>query len=179
MVEALSLHSPVSSDEETSSSSEDDNSPQRQDVRRVQEHQIPLSRREARANEYASLITDQKVIDTLNRTHLASKVKRAKTAKGMSQTEGKISNNMDFRNSSSEIFLLDSGAEVNLISEDIANNLKVKIYKLKQKRFVTEASGNMLNIIGSVEIYVQIPFVKSTKRLECLVLRGASENYQK
>ena len=84
----------------------------------------------------------------------------------MSQTEGKISNNMDFRNSSSEIFLLDSGAEVNLISEDIANNLKVKIYKLKQKRFVTEASGNMLNIIGSVEIYVQIPFVKSTKRLE-------------
>ena len=46
--------------------------------------------------------------------------------------------------------------------------------KLKQKRFVTEASGNMLNIIGSVEIYVQIPFVKSTKKLECLVLRGAS-----
>ena len=92
----------------------------------------------------------------------------------MSQTEGKISNNMDFRNSSSEIFLLDSGAKVNLISEDIANNLKVKIYKLKQKCFVTEASGNMLNIIGSVEIYVQIPFVKSTKKLECLVLRGAS-----
>ena len=95
LVEALSLHSPVSSDDETSSS-DGDNSPQRQDVRRVQEHQIPLSRREARANEYASLITDQKVIDTLNRTHLASKVKRAKTAKGMSQTEGKISNNMDF-----------------------------------------------------------------------------------
>ena len=32
----------------------------------------------------------------------------------------------------------------------------------------------MLNIIGSVEIFVQIPFVKSTKELECLVLRGAS-----
>ena len=32
----------------------------------------------------------------------------------------------------------------------------------------------MLNIIGSVEIFVQIPFVKSTKKLECLVLRGAS-----
>ena len=92
----------------------------------------------------------------------------------MSQTEGKISNNMDFRNSSSEIFLLDSGAKVNLISEDIVNNLKVKIYKLKQKRFVTEGSRNMLNIIGSVEIFVQIPFVNSTKKLECLVLRGAS-----
>ena len=105
---------------------------------------------------------------------MASKVKRAKTAQGMSHTEGKISNKMDFRNSSSEIFLLDSGAGVNIISEDIANNLKVKIYKLKQKRFVTEASGNMLNIIGSVEIFVQIPFVKSTKKLEFLVLRGAS-----
>ena len=92
----------------------------------------------------------------------------------MSHTEGKISNKMDFRNSSSEMFLLDSGAGVNIISEDIANNLKVKIYKLKQERFVTEASGNVLNIIGSVEIFVKIPFVKSTKKLECLVLRGAS-----
>ena len=136
MVEALSLHTPVNSSDDETSSSDGDNSPQGQAVRRVQEYQTSLSRREARANEYASLITDQKVIDTLNRTHLASKVKRAKT--------------------------------------DIANNLKVKIYKLKQKRFVTEASGNMLNIIGSVEIYVQIPFVKSTNKLECLVLRGAS-----
>ena len=110
MVEALSLHTPVNSSDDETSSSDGDNSPQNQAVRRVQEYQTSLSRREARANEYASLITDQKVIDTLNRTHLASKVKRAKTAKGMSHTEGKISNNMDFRNSSSEIFLLDSGA---------------------------------------------------------------------
>ena len=50
----------------------------------------------------------------------------------------------------------------------------MKIYKLKQERFVTEASGNLLNIIGSVEIFCKIPFVKSTKKLECLVLRGAS-----
>ena len=89
---------------------------------------------------------------------MASKVKRAKIAQGMSHTEGKISNKMDFRNSSSEIFLLDSGAGVNIISEDIANNLKVKIYKLKQKRFVTEASGNLLNIIGACDIFCKIPF---------------------
>ena len=82
---------------------------------RVQEHQTPLSRREARANEFADLISDQKVIDTLNRTHLASKVKRAKIAQGMSHTEGKISNKMDFRSFSSEIFLLDSGAGVNIM----------------------------------------------------------------
>ena len=66
----------------------------------------------------------------------------------MSHTEGKISNKMDFRNSKLEMFLLDSGAGVNIIGEDIANDLKVKIYKLKQERFVTEASGNLLNIIG-------------------------------
>ena len=52
------------------------------------------------------------------------------------------------------MFLLDSGAGVNIIGEDIANDLKVKIYKLKQERFVTEASGNLLNIIGSCEIFV-------------------------
>ena len=141
---------------------------------RVQEHQTPLSRREARANEFADSISDQKVIQTLNRTHLASKVKRAKTAQGQSHTEGKISNSMDFRNSKAEMFLLDSGAGVNIIGEDGANDLKVKVYKLKQKRYVTEASGNLLNIIGSCEIFCKIPFVKTTKKLECLVLRGNS-----
>ena len=46
------------------------------------------------------------------------------------------------------MFLQDSGAGVNIIGEDIANDLKVKVYKLKQKRYVTEASGNLLNIVG-------------------------------
>ena len=81
---------------------------------------------------------------------------------------------MDFRNSKTEMLFLDSGAGVNIIGEDIANDSKVKIYKLKQERFVTEASGNLLNIIGVCEIFVKIPFVKSTKKLECLVLRGNS-----
>ena len=72
------------------------------------------------------------------------------------------------------MLLLDSGAQVNIIGEDIANDSKVKIYKLKQERFVTEASGNLLNIIGVCEIFVKLPFVKSTKKLECLVLRGNS-----
>ena len=76
LVEALSLHTPVNSSDDETSSSDGDNSPQSQAVRRVQEYQTSLSRREARANDNASLISDQKVIDTLNRTHLASKVKR-------------------------------------------------------------------------------------------------------
>ena len=81
---------------------------------------------------------------------------------------------MDFRNSKTEMLLLDSGAVINIIGEDIANDSKVKIYKLKQELFVTEASGNLLNVIGVCEIFVKIPFVKSTKKLECLVLRGNS-----
>ena len=46
------------------------------------------------------------------------------------------------------------------------------MYKLQQKRQITEASSNLLNIIGSCEIFVKIPFIKPIKRLECLVLRG-------
>ena len=105
---------------------------------------------------------------------MASKVKKAKTAKGMSYTEGEVSNNMDFRDSRTEMLLLDSGAMVNIVGEEIANDAKVKVYKLKQERFVTEASGNLLNIIGVCELFIKLPFVKSTKKLECLVLRGSA-----
>ena len=122
LIESLTLHTPVNSSDDETSSSDSDNSPSSLAVMRVQEYQTPLSRREARANEFASLISDQKVIDTLNRTHMASKVKRAKIAKGMSHTEGKISNKLDFRNSKTEMLLLDSGAHVNIIGEEIAND---------------------------------------------------------
>ena len=32
----------------------------------------------------------------------------------------------------------------------------------------------MLNIIGVFELFIKLPFVKSTKKLECLVLRGSA-----
>ena len=105
---------------------------------------------------------------------MASKIKKAKTAKGMSYAQGEVSNKMDFRNYKTETLLLDSGAQVNIVGEEIANDSKVKIYKLKQERFVTEASGNLLNIIGSCELFIKLPFVKSTKKVECLVLRGSA-----
>ena len=70
------------------------------------------------------------------------------------------------------MLLLDSGAQVNIVGEEIANDAKVRIYKLKQDCFVTEESGNWLNIIGVCELFIKLPFVKSTKKLECLVLRG-------
>ena len=72
------------------------------------------------------------------------------------------------------MFLLDSGAGINIIGEDIAIDSNIKVYKLKQKRLITEASGNLLNIIGSCDIFVKTPFIKIIKRMECLVLRGNS-----
>ena len=49
---------------------------------------------------------------------------------------------MDFRTSTTEMLLLNSGAEVNIVGEDIVKDINVKVYKLKEERVVTEASGN-------------------------------------
>ena len=68
--------------------------------------------------------------------------------------------------------LLDSGAQVNIVGEQLARDARVKIIKLKHDRFVTEASGNRLNIIGVCIFYVKLPFLRNAKKLECLVLRG-------
>merc|ERR1712208_225536 len=67
-----------------------------------------------------------------------------------------------------------SGAQVNIVGEAIAKDAKVKIVKLKKERFVTEASGNRLNIIGVCIFYIKLPCLKNPKKLECLVLRGKS-----
>ena len=69
----------------------------------------------------------------------------------MSYTEADVSKNMDFRDSRTEMLLLDSGAMVNIVGEEIVKDTKVKVYKLKEERVVTEASGNLLNIIGVCE----------------------------
>ena len=43
----------------------------------------------------------------------------------MSYTEADVSNNMDFRDSRTEMLLLDSGAMVNIVGEDIGKDAKV------------------------------------------------------
>ena len=90
----------------------------------------------------------------------------------MSYTDGLVSNRLDFRSAKTERLLLDSGAQVNIVGETIARDAKVKIIKLKHDRFVTEASGNRLNIIGVCIFFVKLPFLRNAKKLECLVLRG-------
>ena len=92
LVQALTLNSPVNSSEDETSSSDSETSSPNLAVMRVQEqqHQTPLSRREARANEFAGLISDQKVIDTLNCTHMASKIKKLKQQKACHTPRGKF-----------------------------------------------------------------------------------------
>ena len=83
-----------------------------------------------------------------------------------------MSNSTDFRDTRDKVFLFDRGAGVSIIGEAIAIDNKIKVYKLKKPRQIVEASCNALDIIGSCEIFVKIPFLKTIKKLECLVLRG-------
>merc|ERR1712208_268012 len=124
---------------------------------------------------YSEITSDNEVINALNRTKIASiNVKKTKNSKGMSHSDGLFSNSLDFRSARVEILLLDSGAQVNIVGEAIAKDAKVKIMRLKKERFVTEASGNRLNIIGVCIFYTKLPCLKNPKKLECLVLRGKS-----
>ena len=54
------------------------------------------------------------------------------------------------------MFLLDSGAGVNIIGLDIVIDSNIKVHKLKQKRLVTEASGNLLNMITFCKIHEKV-----------------------
>merc|ERR1712215_225350 len=80
-VETLSLNSPIINSEDESSDSDSSSSVS---VNRVQLQQVPQTRRERRANVYAAEISDTEVINSLNRTKIASiiKIKKAKSAKG-------------------------------------------------------------------------------------------------
>ena len=120
--------------------------------------------------EFLDSVSDLKVITTLDRSKLATKVKQVKIVQGQSHCEGEVSNSTSFSNNRDKVFLFDSGAGVNIIGETIAIDNRIKVYKLQQKRQIVEAIGNLLDIIGSCEIFVKIPFLKTIKKLECLVL---------
>ena len=76
IVQTLTLNTPaISSEDETSSSDSESSSSQAVMRVQVQQPQAPQTRREQRTNVYAGLISDKKVIDSLNRTKMASKIK--------------------------------------------------------------------------------------------------------
>ena len=96
LVETLKLNSPDISESESSESESNIS----ESVNRVQvkSPQADLNtRRDRRSTAYAR-ISDNEVINTLNRTKIASinKVKKTKS-KGMSHADGLVSNTLDFR----------------------------------------------------------------------------------
>merc|ERR1712208_72827 len=110
---------------------------------------------------YSEITSDNEVINALNRKKIASiNVKKTKNSKGMSHADGLVSNSLEFRSAKVERLLLDSGAQVNIVGEALAKDAKVKIIKLKKDRFVTEASGNRLNIIGVCVFFIKLPCLK-------------------
>ena len=175
LVETFRLNSQDISEDSSESDSQDT-----QHVNRVQVGPPQAnhnSRRGSRSTSYAEIteISNDEVIYALNRTKIAAiNIKKTKNSKGMSHTDGIVSNKLDFRHAKVESLLLDSGAGVNIVGEEIVKDTKVKVKRLKHDRFVTEASGNRLNIIGSCIFYIKLPFLNRPKRLECLVLRGKS-----
>ena len=98
LLETLNISSPDNSSEDETSS--DDSSGEEvspgPSVKKVQE--TPESRREARAQEFAENISNEKVIETLNITKLASKskVKKVMSKKGRSYTHAAISKYNNF-----------------------------------------------------------------------------------
>merc|ERR1712082_224524 len=175
LVETLIIHSQDISEESSERDSQTTQHVNRVQVKSPQANHN--SRRGSRSTSYAEIteISDDEVINALNRTKIASiNIKKTKNSKGMSHSDGIVSNSLDFRSAKVETLLLDSGAEVNIVGEEIVKDTKVKVTRLRHERFVTEASGNRLNIIGICTFYIKLPFLNSPKRLECLVLRGKS-----
>ena len=175
-LEIFDVNSPESSEAEVVSSDEESESEDQSPGPAVKKvHETPESRREARAHAFAENISDEKVIEALNLTKLASKskVKKVMSKKGRSYTDAAVSKYRNFRKSNTETLLLDTGAGVNIVGEDIIKDIGVKVYKLKHERQVTEASGNKLDIIGVCEFYVKLECLKKAKLIKCLVLRGS------
>ena len=134
-LDVFNFNSPESSEAEVESSDEsevEDPSPG-PSVKKVQE--TPESRREARAQEFAENISNEKVIETLNITKLASKskVKKVMSKKGRSYTDAAVSKHHNFRKSNTETLLLDTRAGVNIVGEDIIKDIGVKVYKLNMR----------------------------------------------
>merc|ERR1712208_132666 len=96
MVEALNVNSPDISESESSES--DSNTIQ--SVNRVQVKSPQAnrnSRRDRRSTSYAEITSDNEVINALNRTKIASINVKKTNLKGMSHTDGLVSNSLDFR----------------------------------------------------------------------------------
>merc|ERR1711895_164982 len=182
LVETLRINSQDISEESSENDSQNTQHVNRVQVKSPQANHN--SRRGSRSTSYAEIteISDDEVINALNRTKIASiNIKKTKNSKGMSHSDGIVSNSLDFRSAKVETLLLDSGAEVNIVGEEIVKDTKVKVTRLKNDRFVTEASGNRLNIIGTCVFFYKAALFEQPKkvRMPCFAgkIRGQRDSH--
>merc|ERR1712090_30356 len=67
-----------------------------------------------------------------------------------------------------ERLLMDSGAQVCIMGETMAIENRLEMKSLTKPRNVHEASGRILDIIGTADMWVKIAAIK---KLRCLILR--------
>ena len=118
-----------------------------------------------RVREVIGDASDKDIISIIER------IKRAR--ENDNSTIGMISKSTDFRKAKREKFLMDSGAQVCIMGEEMAKENKLEIKSLTKPRNVHEASGRRLDIIGTADMWVKIAAIKTMKRLRCLILRGS------
>ena len=91
-------------------------------------------------------------------------IERIKSAKDNDNSaNGLVSNNMDFRDAREERFLFDTGAQVCIMGEMMAQDNKIKIKRLAKPKNIHEASGAKLDIIGSATLFVKLESIGKTK----------------
>ena len=56
----------------------------------------------------------------------------------------------------------------------MARENKLSIRRLSKPKYLHEASGAKLDIIGTADMFVKIRAIGKTKKLQCLILRGSN-----
>ena len=116
----------------------------------------------------------KEVIGDASNNDIISAIEKIKMAKETDNSaQGMISKNTDFRQARKEKFLFDSGAQVCIMGEIMAQENRLTIKSLTKPRNVYEASGNRLDIIGTADMWVKIAAIGKMKKLRCLILRGS------
>ena len=86
---------------------------------------------------------------------VVSLIKAAKASENL--VLGQLSKTLDFRKALTEVFLLNTGASVSIIGQQVARDNQLHVTKLAIPRNIVEASGAPLDIIGESDFYVKLP----------------------
>ena len=100
---------------------------------------------------------------------------RAKSAKSGDSPiiQGKIYPSRDSHKCTTELCVADTGCSHAVISENIVKDLKMVPKPFKEKMTITDASGNSLDIIGTITVFLSAQVLGERRRMvQAAVLRG-------